>query len=378
MPDIALCMTLTDFYDHGIARGIVRYAKGRPDWRLYGYGWMFRPLTDLKRWKGDGIISRVETAKDADRIAALGLPVVDVAGAFDRPRFRHVTNDDFVTGAEAAAHLKTCGFQRFAFLGVSGTGWSSERLQGFLHGLSVPERAVPQFSRSLGWWENPQEDPAALADFLSGLEQPVALFACNDTTGLRATELAHRLGIAVPEGLAILGVDNEDILCELASPTLSSIMLDCEAIGFHAAAVMDKVLRGSGPAAGSRESVPPRQVAERESTRVFSSPDPLVSRAVTFIRTRAADGIDVGDVVRIAAASRRSLEVRFRIAMGRTVHEEIVLARLARAKRLLKDTSLTVEKVAAGSGFGAVQRFHSAFRKAEGVSPGEWRAKIRE
>jgi LacI family transcriptional regulator len=98
---------------------------------------------------------------------------------------------------------------------------------------------------------------------------------------------------------------------------------------------------------------------------------------VTFIRTRAADGIDVGDVVRIAAASRRSLEVRFRIAMGRTVHQEIVLARLARAKRLLKDTSLTVEKVAAGSGFRAVQRFHAAFREAEGVSPGEWRTRVR-
>jgi LacI family transcriptional regulator len=338
---------------------------------------MFRPLTDLKRWKGDGIISRVETAKDADRIAALGLPVVDVAGAFDRPRFRHVTNNDLLTGAEAAAHLKACGFQRFAFLGVSGTDWSAERLRGFLRGLGAPSQVVPQFSRSLGWWENPQEDPAALAGFLSGLEQPGALFACNDTTGLRATELAHRLGIAVPEGLAILGVDNEDILCELASPTLSSIMLDCEAIGFRAAAVMDRVLGGSGPAAGSRESVPPRQVAERESTRVFCSADQVVSRAVTFIRTRATDGIDVGDVVQIAAASRRSLEVRFRIAMGKTVHEEIVLARLARAKRLLKDTSLTVEKVAADSGFHAVQRFHAAFREAEGVSPGEWRTRVR-
>jgi LacI family transcriptional regulator len=373
MPDIALCMELTDFYDHGIARGVVRYAKARPDWRLFGYGWMFRPLTDLKSWKGDGVIGRVETSRDADRLASLGLPVVDVAGAFDRPRFRHVTNDDFLTGAEAAAHLKACGFQRFAFLGVSGTRWSEERLKGFLHGLSAPARAVPQFSRSLSWWENPEESPTALADFLSGLEQPAALFACNDTTGLRATELAHRLRIAVPEGLAILGVDNEDILCELASPTLSSIMLDCEAIGFHAAAVMDSVLEGSVPAAGSRASVPPRQVAERESTRIFSCADPVVSRAVTFIRARAHEGIDVGDVVRIAAASRRSLEVRFRIAMGRTIHEEIVRARLARARRLLKDTSLTMEKVAAGSGFGAVQRFHAAFRHAEGVSPGEWR-----
>jgi LacI family transcriptional regulator len=368
-------MELTDFYDHGIARGIVRYAKSRPSWRLYGYGWMFRPLTDLSSWHGDGVISRVETARDADRLASLRLPVVDVAGAFSRPRFRHVTNDDFLTGVEAAAHLKACGFQRFAFLGVSGTRWSEERLRGFLHGLSTvgAGRAVPRFSRSLSWWENPGESPAALADFLSRLELPAALFACNDTTGLRATELAHRRGIAVPEGLAILGVDNEDILCELASPSLSSIMLDCEAIGFRAAALMDEILDGSGPAEGSRTGIPPRDVAERETTRIFSCADEVVSRAVTFIRARAHEGMDVGDVVRVAAASRRSLEIRFRSAMDRTIHEEIVRTRLARARRLLKDTPLTMDRVATGAGFGALQRFHAAFKRAEGMSPGEWR-----
>ena len=383
MRDIALCMELADFYEHGIARGVVRYAKSRPDWRLFGYGWMFRPLTDLKRWKGDGVITRVETSRDADRIASRGLPVVDVAGAYRRPRFRHVTNDDFLTGAEAAAHLKACGFQRFAFLGVSGTLWSEERRRGFIQGLTAgqparsggPAPGVPQFTRSLDWWKNPRESPAALAEFLSGLTLPAALFACNDITGLRATERAHRLGISVPEGLAILGVDNEDILCELASPSLSSIMLDCEGIGFRAAAALDAILDESGPADGSRISVPPREVAERESTRTFSCPDPIVARAVSFIRARAHEGIDVGDVVRIAAASRRSLEMRFRAATGRTIHDEIARARLSRARRLLKATTLTVEQVAAASGFGVVQRFHAAFRSAAGMSPGEWRRK---
>jgi LacI family transcriptional regulator len=370
--DIALCMELTDFYEHGIARGVVRYAKSRPDWRLFGYGWMFRPLTDLKSWKGDGVIARVETSRDADRIASLGIPVVDVAGAYRRPGFRHVTNDDVRTGADAAAHLMACGFQRFAFLGVSGTIWSEDRRRGFIQGLGAGQ--LPQFNRSLDWWENPHESTVAFEEFLSGLGLPAALFACNDTTGLRATERAHRLGINVPEGLAILGVDNEDILCELASPSLSSIMLDCEAIGFRAAAGIDAILDGSGPAEGSRVSVPPREVAERESTRTFSCPDPIVARAVTFIRARAHEGIDVRDVVRVAAASRRSLEIRFRAATGRTIHDEIARARLSRARRLLKATTLTVEQVAAASGFGAVQRFHSAFRSSTGMSPGEWRS----
>jgi len=394
MRKIALCMELSDYYEHGIARGLVRYAKSKPDWRLYGYGWMFRPLTDLDNWGGDGIIARAEDAATADRLSAIGLPVVDVAGAYARPRFRSVTNDDFLTGYKAALHLLGCGFWRFAFLGVSGTLWSAERREGFSKCLDQRGRSIgsagglPAFERPLAWWEGRQgkgpaadpEDPGGpdeLGAFLSGLETPVAIFACNDTTGLRATELAGRLGLAIPDSLAILGVDDEDILCELASPSLSSIMLDCEAIGYRAARTLDAVLEGGGVREGSRIAVPPREVAERESTRIYACEDGLVARAVTFIRAHAHEGIDVADVLALVATSRRSLETRFRREMGRSLHEEIVRAKIIRAKRLLGDTDYTIERVAEDSGFGALGRFHEAFKRAEGLSPGEWRRERR-
>jgi LacI family transcriptional regulator len=243
---------------------------------------------------------------------------------------------------------------------------------------------MPRFEESLEWWKKPEgrEWGTELGAFLSGLVRPTALFACNDTTGLRATELAGRLGLAVPRELAILGVDNEDILCELASPSLSSVMLDIEAIGYRAAAALDAVLEGGaeggGPPAGSRISVPPKEVAERESTRIFSCPDELVARAATFIRARAHEGIDVSDVLAVVPASRRSLETRFRAAMGRSLHEEIVLSRLVMAKRLLRETDYTMDRVAADSGFGGLQRFHETFRAAEGLSPGQWRKRMAE
>jgi LacI family transcriptional regulator len=385
MRKIALCMELSDYYEHGIARGLVRYAKSKPEWRLYGYGWMFRPLTDLAHWEGEGIIDRVEDAATADRLSALGLPLVDVAGAYMRPHFRSVTNDDFLTGYKAAIHLLGCGFSRFAFLGAAGTLWSEQRRAGFEKCLSQRGGPLPAFERPLAWWEEGGSE--GLDAFLLGLEAPTALFACNDTTGLRATELAGRLGLAIPESLAILGVDDEDILCELASPSLSSIMLDCEAIGFRAAATLDAILEGEaasgagarggagggGPPEGSRIAVPPKEVAERESTRVFACEDELVARAVTFIRAHAHEGIDVSDILEFASASRRSLEIRFRAAMGRSLHEEIGRARLARARRLLRDTDHTVERIAEESGFGALGRFHAAFKEAEGLSPGAWR-----
>ncbi len=381
MRKIALCMELSDYYEHGIARGLVRYAKSKPDWRLYGYGWMFRSLTDLERWDGDGIVARIEDSSTADRLAALGLPLVDVAGAYERPNFRSVTNDDFLTGYKAALHLSGCGFSHFAFLGVAETRWSNERRSGFEKGIERKGSGLPRFERPLRWWERleSQAEEGELAAFLNGLERPVGLFACNDTTGLRATELAGRLGLAIPDSLAILGVDNEDILCELASPSLSSIMLDCEAIGFRAASILDAALEGTegrgdgGVPTGIRVALPPKDVVERESTRVFACEDKLVARAATFIRAHAHEGIDVSDLLALVPASRRSLETRFRRAMGRSLHEEILRAKLARAKRLLREGNDTVERVAEESGFGALGRFHEAFKKAEGSSPGEWR-----
>jgi LacI family transcriptional regulator len=339
----------------------------------------------------------VEDAKTADRLASLGLPIIDVAGAYTRPGFRSVTNDDFLTGYQAALHLMGCGFRRFAFLGVSGTKWSNLRREGFeraleqrglgsagdshrLAGDSHHSAAWPVFEQGLAWWEGGRDEEGTLARFLSGLEAPTALFACNDTTGLRATELAGALGIAVPDYLAILGVDNEDILCELASPSLSSIQLDCEAIGYRAAAALDAILEGGasinaggGLPEGGRLSVPPKEVAERESTRIFACEDELVARAVTFIRAHAQEGIDVSDILAVVSASRRSLEQRFRATMGRSLHEEILRAKIGRAKRLLRETSYPLDRVAEESGFGNLGRFHAAFKEAEGLTPGEWR-----
>jgi LacI family transcriptional regulator len=380
---IALCMEFADFYEHGIARGVVRYARSKPEWRLFGYGWMFRSIHDLKQWRGDGILSRIESEADADGLASLGLPLVDVAGAYSRPGFSRVTNDDALTGRRAVGYLGSIGFQRIAYLGVIGVVWSSERRAGAAEALGCDPKTIPSFERSLPWWEAGGRKSASKSDagdrslegFISSLEKPAAIFACNDTAGLRAVDACRKLGIAVPEEVAVLGVDDEDIVCELSSPSLSSIALDCETIGYRAAALLDSILDG-GDAAPI--VVPPGDVTERESTRTFACDDPLVSRAATIIRARAHLGLDVAGLLDLVPASRRSLETRFKRATGRTLHEEIITVRVARSKRLLEATDLTMESVAEGSGFGCLQRFHEAFRSLEGRSPGAWRTDHRQ
>ncbi len=371
---IALCMNLDDYYEHGIARGVVRYAKQQSDWRLYGYGWMFRPVEDLEYWRGDGIVARIESREDARRMASLGIPVVDVAGAYTWAGFSQVNNDDYATGVKAGQYLLSCGFTRFAYCGVVGTGWSSERQTGFQDAVEVRALEIDVFEESLPWWEK-LENSEHLGEWLSDLRRPVGIFACNDSAGVKITELCRKLGIHVPEEAAILGADNEDILCELSLPSLSSIELDCDAIGYGAAALLNDLIEGTGESHAGNKTlfVPPLEIAERESTKVFASEDPLVKQAVQFIRANATSGINVLDVLGQVAASRRNLEIRFREEMGRSLHDEIVRVRLEHAKILLRTTNLTVANVASESGFGTLQRFHALFKDWTGTSPGSFR-----
>jgi LacI family transcriptional regulator len=371
---IALVMGLTDTYEHGIARGVVRYAKGRKDWDLYGYAWMFRPFDALEVWQGDGIIARVESRQEAELIARLSAPVVDVAGAYHMASFATVTNDDEATGRRAGEYLASCGFQRFAFCGVAGTGWSARRLSGFQAAVRHIDPTPAVFEESLPWWET-LDTSGRLRTWLSRLRRPVGIFASNDTAGLKLADLCRDLGIQVPDSLAILGVDNEDILCEMTSPTLSSIELDCESIGFRAAVLLDELMEAGEQSRRSRRSllVPPKDVMERDSTRVFASEDPIVEKAMRYIRLHGTRRVTVGSILAAIPASRRSLETRFKKATGRTLRAEIVRVRLAHARALLRTTTLTVGDVAAECGFGSAQRFHEVFRKAESVSPGSYR-----
>jgi LacI family transcriptional regulator len=375
---VALFMGLADTYEHGIARGVVRFAKAKKEWDLYGYGWMFRPFDALEVWQGDGIIARVESRADAARLQGLSVPVVEVAGAYPVRSFRCVTNDDEATGRRAGEYLVSCGFRRFAFCGVEGTGWSGERARGFLGVVKKIDPVPAIFEESLPWWER-LDSRGRLQRWLLGLKRPIGIFACNDTAGLKVTGLCRELGISVPDVMAILGVDNEDILCEMASPSLSSIELDCEAIGYRAAALLDELFMAGAQAhpGGRAVLVAPKEVIERESTRVYASDDPLVRQTMRHIRLHGTERFNVTALLEVIPASRRNLETRFKRATGRTLKEEIVRVRLAHARALLRNTRLTVADVASRSGFGSAQRFHETFLAAEGIPPGRYRLNIR-
>jgi LacI family transcriptional regulator len=366
-------MGLIDHYEHGVARGVVRYARGRPDWDLYGFGWMFQAMGSLERWDGDGIIARIESRRDADLLAARGIPVVDVAGAWERPGFRQVSNDDRATGRLAGGHLKTLGRRTFAFCGVTRVGWSRARREAFREAVTASRLSV--FEQPLDWWERLHRSEA-FDRWLAALPRPAALFACNDTVGLKAAAAARRLGIEVPADLAILGVDNEDILCELSVPPLSSIALDLERIGWEAARVLASLM-DARPGRAAAAVVSPREVVERESTRTLATGDALVDGALGVIHGAAAGRLTVAQLLVSVPCSRRTLEKRFRGTLGRSIHQEIIRRRIDEARLLLRDTTFTISAVAEETGFTNVQRFYAAFRKAQGTTPSAYRRSYR-
>jgi LacI family transcriptional regulator len=370
---VGLFMGLIDHYEHGVARGVVRYARERPDWDLYGFGWMFQAMGSLEHWDGNGIIARVESRRDADLLAARGIPVVDVAAAWPRPGFRQVSNNDHATGQLAGRHLVTLGRRTFAFCGVQKVGWSRARREAFREAIGASRLSV--FEQSLGWWEKLHRSPA-FDHWLAELPTPAALFACNDTVGLKAAAAARRLGIAVPGDLAILGVDNEDILCELSVPPLSSIALDLERIGWEAASALASYMDGRPDRAGAAV-VPPREVVERESTRSFATGDTLVDGALRTIHDASAGRLTVAQLLVSVPCSRRTLEKRFRATLGRSIHEEIVRRRIDEARRFLRDTTFTIAAIAGETGFANAQRFYAAFGKLQGVTPGAYRRSYR-
>jgi LacI family transcriptional regulator len=372
---VALCMDIRSSYDQGIARGVARYAKEKGVWQLFGYNWMLRPVASLRAWKGDGIISRMRSAREARRLRALGIPIVDVAGVFAGDGIFQATNDDLATGRLAGEHFLSRGFRRIAFCGVRAADWSVRRKAGLADAVRSVCAGIPAFEQSIGWWEDAAAS-GGLKEWLASLPLPCGVMAANDSVGVKVTRACRDIDIDVPREVAVMGVDNEEVLCEFSAPSLSSIPCDGERIGCEASALLDRLMSGR-PAPVSSVRVPPRPPVIRQSTDTVNCGDALVAKAVGYIRENVGRGVSVYDVVDDAVASRRTLEVRFRRAMGRTIHDEIIRSRIDRACRLLAETEMAVAEVARAGGFGSQQRFYEAFRREKKMQPRAYRRMYR-
>lgn len=373
---VALLIETDRAYGRGILHGISRWVQRHGDWSLYiEPGSLKQALPKLHAWGCDGVIARIATRAIDEAIRRLNLPAV-VMSYEAAPHQGRLGTQSQKEGGLAVEYFLDRGFRNFAFCGHP-EQFSIERFQGFADRLAREGLRVHEYRRRWShrdrWWVGEQEH---MAHWLAGLPKPIALFAATDDIGRRVLEACHWQGLHVPDEIAVLGVDNDELLCELCTPPLSSIALNTEKAGFEAAALLDAMMAGLNP---SRKMivVEPLGVVSRQSTDVLAVEDRDVAMAIRYIREHSHEPITVSDILRAIPVSRRSLECRFKRILGRTLHEEVMHARLDRAKQLLATSDMPMPQVAKASGFSSADYMGYVFRKAEGQAPLSFRKRSR-
>jgi len=368
-------------HSHGreIYRGITRYIRENEPWSVF---FVERSLGDgvpkwLRKWSGHGIITRVGTPDIVEFLAGKNIAVVDLNQRLAGLGVPQISNDHAAIGRMGAEHLLQRGFNHFGYVGHDGLPWSDSRRDAlrqeitkaggdcaiYSHGTQAPRRFHDRT------WELEMDH---VVRWVKSLPKPVGVMTCDDFRGLQVIEACAIAQIDIPHQVAVLGVGNDSVACDLASPPLSSVLLNAFQIGYEAASLLDRLMRGETVDCRER-LMPPLDVITRQSTDVMAVADPLVSKAMQFIQKRACEGIRVPDVLRHVLVSRTVLQERFRKALERSIHDMILQARIRRAKELLAQTELPLIDVCDRTAFKHVEYLCTVFKKETGLTPAAFR-----
>ncbi len=356
-----------------ILRGICDYAHQIDRWQLFHAA---RGLHDgvpewMEGWRGDGIIARVQDRQTADALLGFGRPVVDVLGVAEDCGIPLVHVDDHAIAAEVAEHFAGRDFKNFGFYGIAGENWSERRREGFRDCCHAPA-SFHVFETGRGEGDGSAGSRGELRKWLRSLPKPIALMVCSDQRGLAVVEACREEGIAVPERLAIVSVDNDELLCSISSPQLSSVRAGHRRVGFEAARILDSLMSGAD-APVEVVQVPPTGVVARRSSDVVAITDAAVANGLHHIHENLAAALTNESVARSAGVSRTAFQRRFRDATGSTVREYLIAQRLRRAQRLIEETDMSLAAIAERSGFRHQEYMGSVFKERLGVTPGSLR-----
>lgn len=368
-------------YYRDIVRGVLAFAGARPHWSFTPIATDPAALDGLRPLDLDGLIAHVFTRALGEALLRIGKPAVNVSGVLPGLEMPRVMADHEQVGRLAASHLLDRGLRHFGFFGYTDHAFSTGREAGFRSEVGRAGRRVssylsddPLHPEPTGLWR--WDD--GLQRWLVGLPRPVGVLASHDIQGVQVSEACRRAGLRVPDEVALLGVDDDDFFCEVARPSLSSVALPGERIGYEAARMLEELLGGRDRRRRPRTLLLPSPgVVTRRSSDVLAIEDGDVAAAVRFIRAHALGPIGVPDVLEAVPASRRSLERRFRGALGRGLGQEIRRVRIEKAKGLLSGSEMPIAQVATNSGFSEAKHLSTMFRRETGLTPTEYRTRSR-
>jgi LacI family transcriptional regulator len=381
MPDprhILLMIETSKVYGRGLLQGIGRYAAAHGRWSMYVEERSLeaqQPLW-LRDWEGDGIIFRSHSRSLVDSVCATGAPAVDTNTAITDHGFPLVYVDETGVAQIACEHFLDRRFTHFGFCTLLEDPWVHLRRQAFLKRLNAMGQtchclSVKRRPSRLGWDEQRRQ----LAEWVDTLPKPVAILAANDVCGTRLIDACRSINVSIPEEVAVLGVDNDTVLDPLTSPPMSSIDLNATRIGYEAAALLDRLMRGE-PKPEEPVFIKPAGVVARQSTDIFAVDDREVANALSYIRRHATEGIKVAHVLEHLCLSRATLERRFAAAIGRSPKDEICRVRLERVKQLLAHTDYVLPQIADLTGFKTAAHLSVVFKRQTGLSPSQFREEI--
>lgn len=381
-PRVALLIESSRSYGRELLMGIAKYVRIHGPWAIEfeeGDPGEHFPKW-FGRWKWDGIIARVSTPEMARVLAETGVPVVDLSGSLPGLPFPQIRSDEWLVGRLAAEHLLERGFRNFAFCGFNGTDWSDMRRASFAS--RVAEAGFPceafensdplRSGKTDGYEDHGERLERDLMAWLQELPKPCGIMACNDVRGRQILNCCREVNVAVPDEVAVVGVDKDEIFCELSDLPLSSVILNTQRIGFDAAALLSGLMAGERAEALSH-LVKPLGVMARQSTDVLAIEDRHIASALKLIRERACDGLDVASLLRAVPLSRSVFERRFSSIVGRSPNAEILRVRLDRVCRLLSESDLQLAEIAGMTGFEHPEYMSRLFKKKMGITPGEFR-----
>jgi LacI family transcriptional regulator len=350
--NVLLLVETSSAHPRGLLRGIGAFAEAHASWHVRACD--DQELPDLSEI--DGIITRRPLAADC------GVRnVVNVSGEDFDNSLPWVDADNRAVGQLVANDFRGRGYLHLGFFADISPPWVARRAE---HLRRLAERLgmswhIYEAERDVGAW-------------LRALPKPIGLMAANDAVGQRLLQTCRAAEVVVPDDVAIVGVDNDDVTCSLCRPSLSSVVPDTEGIGYLAAAILDGLMRGEPPSQRVHV-VAPSGLQHRRSTDAAGIDDPLVAQILGIIRRQATRDINVATIVAEVPASRRVLERRFRAHMGRSIHEELLAARLRQAQTLLIHSSLSIDEVAMESGFKRQEYMATVFRKQLQTTPSAFR-----
>lgn len=309
----------------------------------------------------------------SQKLLETGKPAVALNNV-SNPNVCRVICNDYAIGRVGFEHLHDLGLQHFAYFGLSIAEFSNRRLAGFREAAQKAgfEVALPPHEPI---WNHDQEPE--VRKWLKRLPKPVGLMTSVMERGERSVQLCHEANLIVPDQVAVLTIDDDELACQMVTPSLSTIDTGAKQIGYLAIELLAQMVRGERPKEKTIV-VPPGELTIRQSTDMLAIDDPMLSSAVRFIRQHACEGIHVNDVLQHVPMSRRSLECAFKHALNRTVHDEILRVRLDKARRLLRSSELSLSQVSAKTAFASASDFCKIFRRETSLTPMAYRRKIRQ